>query len=141
MVARPQEQVRFEARPHGVVLAPAFARALILVGCGLGLMAVGWHWTPPGALLVVVGALTALRAVWTWERTRLIVTTERLIVRHGTFRQRRVEVPLARARAIEIDQGLLGRMLGYATLVAGELEVQYVADPRTVCRLATGSRA
>lgn len=136
MFARRQEHVRFEARPHGVVLAPALARAVVIAGCGGGLTVTGWPWTLPGALLLVVGALAALRAVWTWERTRLVLTTERLIVRHGTLRRRRAEILLTRAGAIQVEQGVLGRMLGYGTVVAGDLEVPYVVDPGHVADLA-----
>ena len=136
MVARRREEVRFEARPHGVVLAPALVRAFVLGGCGFGLTVVGWPWTAPGALLLAAAALTTLCAVWRWERTRLVVTTERLIVRHGTLRRGRADVPLARVGAIEIEEGLLGRVLGYGTVVAGDIEVPYVADARRVAELA-----
>jgi hypothetical protein len=44
-------------------------------------------------------------------------------------------VTLARAGAVEVEQSFLGRLLGYGTLVAGELEVPYVARPADVARL------
>ena len=34
--------------------------------------------------------LVALVAVWRWERTRLVVTTDKIYVVHGTFRRRAV---------------------------------------------------
>jgi hypothetical protein len=131
MVARRQERVRLEARPHGIVLAPALGRAAVLAGCCAGLWSVGWPWTLPGALLLAAAAAGALRAVWTWERTLLILTTERLIVVSGTLRRSRADVRLANV-AIQVEQGLLGRVLGYGTLIAGELEVPYVPEPRRV---------
>jgi hypothetical protein len=30
----------------------------------------------------------------------------------------------------------LGRMLGYGTVIAGELEIPFVPDPRRICSLA-----
>ena len=138
MVARPQERVRLEARPHGVVLAPSLARAAVLAGCGIGLSTVGWPWTVPGAFLLVVAAAATLPAVWRWERTRLVVTSERLVVVSGTLRRTRAEVPLSRVPAIEVEQGVVGRLLGYGTLIAGELEVAYVPHPRRVAESASG---
>jgi hypothetical protein len=44
-------------------------------------------------------------------------------------------VPLRRLGPVEVEQGVVGRVLGYGTLVAGELEVPYVARPREVARL------
>ena len=46
---------------------------------------------------------------------------------------------LARTRTIEVEETLLGRLLGYGTLIAGELEVDYVADPWRAWQAAGGS--
>jgi hypothetical protein len=40
-------------------------------------------------------------------------------------------VRLERVGAVEVDQSLLGRMLGYGTLSAGPLEITYVPQPRS----------
>jgi hypothetical protein len=37
--------------------------------------------------------------------------------------------------AVELEQGLVGRLLGYGTVVAGELEIDYVPRVRRVCTL------
>jgi uncharacterized membrane protein YdbT with pleckstrin-like domain len=70
-----------------------------------------------------------------WERTRVVVTTEKLFVVHGLLRRRAAAVRLERVDAVEVEQTLLGRALGYGTLIAGALEIPYVADPGEVCRL------
>jgi hypothetical protein len=36
-----------------------------------------------------------------------------------------------------MEQSVLGRMLGYGTVIAGELEIPYVPNPRRVCSLAS----
>jgi membrane protein YdbS with pleckstrin-like domain len=136
MTGSRRESVRLEARQHGVVLAPALARALALAAAGGALVLLGWPATVPGALAVALAAAATLRAVWRWERTRLLVTTERLVVMTGTLRRTRAEVPLARVGTLEVEQGLAGRLLGYGTLVAGDLEVPYVPDPSRVADVA-----
>ena len=78
------------------------------------------------------GALIAVMAVWRWERTRVIVTDDQLAVVRGTLRRRIAAVRLERVGAVEVDQSLLGRLLGYGTLVAGPLEITYVPQPRSV---------
>ncbi|MBW8741103.1 MAG: PH domain-containing protein, partial [Acidobacteria bacterium] len=75
-------------------------------------------------------ALLVLRAVWRWERTRVVLTTEKLFVVHGTWRRRAAAVRLSRVGPIEIEQSVLGRLLGYGTIVAGELEITHVPQPR-----------
>jgi uncharacterized membrane protein YdbT with pleckstrin-like domain len=89
----------------------------------------------PGAALVTLAALICLRAVWCWERAHLVVTTEKLFVVDGTLRRRSSSVRLRAVENLELEQSLVGRVLGYGTLVAGSLEIQHVPQPRSVYRL------
>jgi uncharacterized membrane protein YdbT with pleckstrin-like domain len=130
MVTSGWERVCLEERRHAVVLAGPFLRALGLAAVGIGLMAIGWPASIGGVALQALGAFIALRAVWNWERTRVVLTTEKLFVVHGTLRRRAAAVRLARVGTVEIEQSLLGRLLGYGTIVAGELEIEYVPGPR-----------
>lgn len=132
MVTSGWEKICLEQRRHAVVLAGPFVRALGLAVVGIGLMAIGWPASIAGVLLQALGAAVALRAVWNWERTRVVLTTEKLFVVHGTLRKRAAAVRLSRVGAVEIEQGLLGRILGYGTIVAGELEIDYVLEPKRV---------
>jgi uncharacterized membrane protein YdbT with pleckstrin-like domain len=126
------ERVCLDERRHAVVLAGPFTRALGLASVGIGCMAIGWPASIAGAALQAVGAAIALRAVWDWEQTRVVLTTEKLFVVHGTLRKRAAAVRLSRVGAVEIEQSLLGRLLGYGTIIAGELEIMYVPEPRRV---------
>jgi uncharacterized membrane protein YdbT with pleckstrin-like domain len=126
------ERICLDERRHPVVLAVPFVRALGLAAVGIGCMAVGWPVTIAGVALQTVAAFVALRAVWTWEQTRVVLTTEKLFVVHGTLRKRAAAVRLARIGPVEIEQSLLGRLLGYGTIVAGDLEIEYVPQPRRV---------
>src|SRR5262245_4480884 len=132
MVTSGWERICLDERRHAVVLVLPFARALGLAAVGIGLMAIGWPASIVGVLLQVGGAFIAVRAVWAWEQTRVVLTTDKLFVVHGTLRKRAAAVRLARIGAVEIEQGLLGRLLGYGTIVAGDLEIEYVPRPRDV---------
>jgi uncharacterized membrane protein YdbT with pleckstrin-like domain len=129
------ERVRLDRRRHGVVLARPLLRAGAASGVGVAALAAGWPVSPLGALLMLVGALVALRAVWRWERTHVVVTTEKLFVVHGTTRRRAAAVRLERVGAVEVEQTLLGRLLGYGTVIAGDLEIAYVPEPGELARL------
>jgi uncharacterized membrane protein YdbT with pleckstrin-like domain len=135
MLATPEERVCLEARRHGVVLAPALVRALVLVAVGGVLLTQAWVLLGPGALLVALGALTLLRAVWRWERTRLVVTTEKVFVINGSRRRRSTAVRLRTLQTLEVEQSLPGRLLGYGTIVAGPLEFDHVPRAKRVYRL------
>jgi uncharacterized membrane protein YdbT with pleckstrin-like domain len=107
----------------------------VLAAAGLALVVVGWPFSVGGVVLQVLAAAIALHAVWRWERTRLVVTDEQVFLVQGTFRRRASSVPLARVRDISVEQTLVGRALGYGTLVAGGLEIRYVPDPGDVWAL------
>jgi uncharacterized membrane protein YdbT with pleckstrin-like domain len=126
------ERVCLDERRHAIVLALPFARALGVATVGLALMAIGWPASIVGVVLQAVSAAIAVRAVWNWEQTRVVLTTDKLFVVHGTLRKRAAAVRLARIGAVEIEQGLVGRVLGYGTIVAGDLEIEYVPKPRDV---------
>ncbi len=131
----PDEQVCLEARRHSVVLARPLVRALVLVGSGGVLLTQPWALLIPGALLVAAGALTLLRAVWAWEMTRLVVTTDKMFVIKGSRRRRSAAVRLRALQTLEVEQSLPGRLLGYGTIVAGPLELDHVPRARSVYRL------
>jgi uncharacterized membrane protein YdbT with pleckstrin-like domain len=136
----PGEEVQLESRPHGIALAPPLARSLVLALAGGALVLIGprfsWALAAVGAVLLGAGAVLALSAVWRWDRTKLVLTTEKLFVVYGIARRRAAAVRLARVPAIEVEQSLLGHLLGYGTVIAGDLEIPYVPSPRDVCRLA-----
>jgi uncharacterized membrane protein YdbT with pleckstrin-like domain len=135
MLVHPDEQVYLDARRHGVVLARPLGRAAVLAGLGAVLLALPWPLPLPGAALVVIAAAVCLRAVWLWERARLVVTTEKLLVVDGTLRRRSSSVRLRTVERLELEQSFPGRLLGYGTLVAGSLEIEHVTQPRSVYRL------
>jgi uncharacterized membrane protein YdbT with pleckstrin-like domain len=132
MITSGWEKICLDERRHAVVLALPFARALGVAAVGIGLMAIGWPASIAGVALQALGAFIALRAVWNWEQTRVVLTTDKLFVVHGTLRKRAAAVRLARIGTVEIEQGLIGRLLGYGTIVAGVLEIEYVPEPRRV---------
>lgn len=133
----PGEKVRLEERPHAAALARPLGRALLaaVVGAILVLAAPATLGLV-GAFLLAVAALYSLAAVWRWDRTQLVVTSDKLFITYGIAQRRAAAVRLARVGPVEMRQSVLGRMLGYGTVTAGELEIPYVPDPDKVCSLA-----
>ena len=134
-MVRHDEEVCFDARRHGAALARPLTQAVVLALIGGILLAEPWPLQVPGAALIVVAAAICLRAVWRWERTHLVVTTDKLCLVDGTLRRRSSTVRLRSVENLELDQTLLGRLFGYGTLVAGPLEIDHVPDPRRLYRL------
>ncbi len=132
MWTRTRERTCWESRRHAVVLARPLARGLAFGAVGFVCFTIGWPVMLVAPVLIGLGGLGAGLSVWRWERTRVVVTTERLFVVHGTLRRRVAAVHVDSIGAIEVEQSLVGRLLGYGTLVAGELEIPFVPHPRRV---------
>jgi len=135
MLADAEEHVFLDARPHGIVLVRPLSRAVLATVVGGALLAFTWPLAVAGAALMGVGAVVAVRAVWRWERTRVVVTDEKVFVVHGVVRRRAAAVHLARVGSVEFEQSLPGRLLGYGTVVLGELEIEGVRRPGELCGL------
>ena len=130
MLEQREEQICLDSRRHGIVLVRPLLRALLLAVCGLGAFLGGWPLSAVGAVLLALAAVVATGAVWRWDRTHVVLTTEKIFVSHGVVRRRAAAVQLSRVGAVEIEQSLPGRIFGYGTLVAGDLEIRCVARPR-----------
>jgi membrane protein YdbS with pleckstrin-like domain len=123
------EQIYVDARRHGVVLVRPLGRAFVLALLGAVAFLGGWPVSAAGAALLLLAALGAVVAVWRFDRTRVVLTADKLFVVHGTLRRRAAAVRLEKIQTVEVEQSLLGRLLGYGTLVAGDLEISCVARP------------
>jgi membrane protein YdbS with pleckstrin-like domain len=129
MVGSAQERVYVDARRHGVVLVRPLGRALVIALLGAIAFLGGWPVSAAGAALLWVAAVGAVVAVWRFDRTRVVLTGDKLFVVHGTLRRRAAAVRLEKIQTVEVEQSLLGRLFGYGTLVAGDLEISCVARP------------
>ena len=122
-----------EVHRHGIALARPLLRALTVALVGALCLWAPWTATAAaGAVLLALAAAIAVIAVFRWDRTHLAVTGNALVVEHGFLSRKSATVSL-NGTVFEIERPLLGRILGYATVVAGELEIDCV--PRRLTRL------
>lgn len=124
------ERVYFDVRRHGVVLLRPFLWSTALTVAGVFLLAMPWPVPIVAPIVIGIGAVSACAAVWRWDRTRFVVTTEKVFLVQGVARKRASAVRLNGLRSISLEQSLLGRLLGYGTLHAGPLEVEHVPRAR-----------
>jgi hypothetical protein len=129
------EDIVVDARCHGIVLVPPLSRAAVIAGLGALGVSFGGIVAVVGALLLIVAGTLAAATVVRWDRTHVVLTTEKLFVVHGVLRRRAAAVRLRRIGAVEVEQTLIGRVLGYGTIVAGDLEIPYVPEPQRVSGL------
>jgi uncharacterized membrane protein YdbT with pleckstrin-like domain len=129
------EEICLDARRHGVVLARPLGQAVGLAVVGGILLTQIWPLALLGAVAIAAGALTALRAVWRWEWTHFVVTTERVYLAQGSLHRRAKAVRLRTVDAVELEQSAAGRLLGYGTVVVGPLAIEHIPEPKEVTQL------
>ena len=122
-----------QAHRHGIALARPFFRALVLALAGAACFLAPWPVVGvAGAVLLGLAAVIAVVGVVRWDRTHLALTPNALVVEHGFLSRRTASISRS-GTVFEVERTLLGRILGYGTVVAGELEMDYV--PRRLTRL------
>lgn len=107
-----------------------FLRAMALAIAGAFLLTMPWPVPMAGPVVIGIAAASAFAAVWRWDRTRFVVTTEKVFLVEGVARKRAAAVRVHDLGSITIEQSPLGRLLGYGTLHAGPLEVEHVPHAR-----------
>jgi uncharacterized membrane protein YdbT with pleckstrin-like domain len=135
VLADDHEEICLEARRHGIVLVRPLAWATVLAGAGGAVATLPSPLSMAGVALVALGAAVTIRAVWKWERTRVVVTTEKVFVVNGTLRRRARAVRLAAGEAVELEQSFAGQLLGYGTVLVGPLALDHIHRPKRLYHL------
>lgn len=95
-----------------VFVGPAVVGAI-----GILIMLAGRKAVPIGIVLLLVGAAAALPRYISFATSEFAITDKRVIIKVGLLRRQTLELQLSKLEAIAVDQGLLGRILGYGNIV------------------------
>lgn len=64
-----------------------------------------------------IGALFLVAALLRYVSTEMAVTNKRVIAKQGFIRRSTIELNLARVESIQVDQGILGRIFDFGSIV------------------------
>lgn len=102
------------ARNKVVLLFPMLIATLFAVAALAGLLA---QQAVAIVLVLLLLAITTGGIAWLVFRSAdFAVTTSRLILKQGLISRRTLELQLNKVEAVNVEQSLLGRILGYGTL-------------------------
>ena|SRR3990172_13393557 len=127
------EEIRYRGWLHWTALLRWYGAALLFLLAGVGLLALGTAAIAaltaiPGAeavrgLIPFAGAAClAASALFVWiarlvrSSSEFAITNKRVILKTGIFRRRTTEMFLPKIESVQVDQGLLARLLNYGTL-------------------------
>ena len=102
---------------------------MIAVVASIALGVVALIYTDVGAFNLIAGVAILASLMWfgfryvVWTTTNFVVTTDRLISRHGVFSREGIEIPLERINTVFFRQTLFERMIG-----SGDLELESASE-------------
>ena len=124
----PDEAVIYREKLHCVVfLWPAVWFILSLVCSGVESLAFF------GGLFFLVAILTGLSSVVNYTSSEFGVTDKRVIAKVGFVKRSSIEVLLTKVEGAMVDQGILGRILGYGSVIisgTGGMKEPFHKTPR-----------
>ena len=110
----PGERVRYRAHLHKLIyVLPGLFTLLLTVGAVLAFLADS-VW---GAVaLFAVGCIPLVLTLIKYVTSEFAVTDKRVIIKVGWIRRRTLETMLSKVEAIGVDQGIVGRILGFGSI-------------------------
>ncbi len=113
------ETVLYRTRLHWIVLLkPVFAAVVLLfLPAGLLLYVKGRDMTWPAVALFALGIIVIWWGSFRRNATEMAVTDRRVIIKQGIASRKSLELVLAKVESIVVTESVMGRMLGYGTLV------------------------
>jgi hypothetical protein len=121
-VLQPGETISYRARLHWII----YVWGVVLVAVAIGLAAAAVTLKSPeiriGLLLAAVialflGLFHMIRAWIVAVNTEIIVTSRRVIYKTGFISRNTVEMNLDKVESVLVQQGVLGRMLDFGTVI------------------------
>ncbi len=121
------EEIALDLHPHWWFFAQPAAALAAAVLLGVGVL-VRWD-DPPDFVMVFFGLVILVALGWfglyyaRWVTTHFVITSDRLIYRHGVLAKKGIEIPLERVNTVFFSQSIFERIVGSGDLViesAGE---------------------
>ena len=110
----PGERIESRANLHWLV----FVLPILLFIAAIWLFSVGGNIAKFLALILIVGALvTGLSAIIERQTCKFAVTNKRVLIKTGLIRRHSLETLLSKIESIGVAQSILGRILGFGTIV------------------------
>jgi uncharacterized membrane protein YdbT with pleckstrin-like domain len=143
------EEVLADLHPHWAYFTKP---ALVLLGgiaLGVGALVTSKGWLKDALMyasfaVMAVGALWVLLRFFKWFTTNVVVTSDRLIFRSGTFAKSGIEIPIDRVMNVNFKQSVWERMIGSGDLLiesggeGGQERFSNVRRPASLQKLIMG---
>ena len=104
----PNEVVRYKASLHWIIFVPTF----FLLALAFVFEATGIAW-----VFIIIALYSFAKAILRKLGSEFMLTNKRVVFRQGIISRKTVEIILAKCEGVSVDQSIIGRILGFGTLV------------------------
>jgi len=93
-----------------------------------------------GVFFLLFAILSGITSLINYSNSELGITNKRVIVKMGFIRRNSLGVLLSKVEGIQVNQGILGRILGYGSIIVSGTAAQKIRSIRYQPRLNFGGR-
>ncbi len=107
------ESVVYLTRLHWVIFITPFiwlTLSIMLVNAGAELAAIG-------GVFAIVAIFSGISSIIRYKTSEFGITSKRVIIKTGFIRRDSLEILLNKVEGIQVNQGIVGRILGYGSIV------------------------
>ena len=118
------EELAVDLHPHWWYFAETVFAFVVSIIIGIIVLGTDESWLKWIALALIVGsAVWLLLRYLKWATTNFVITSDRVIFRHGVVAKSGIEIPLERVNSVHFNQSVFERMIG-----AGDLLIESGAE-------------
>jgi membrane protein YdbS with pleckstrin-like domain len=118
------EELAVDLHPHWWYFAETVFAFVVSIVIGIVVLGTDESWLKWIALgLIVASAIWLLIRYLKWATTNFVITSDRVIFRHGVIAKSGIEIPLERVNSVHFNQSVFERMIG-----AGDLLIESGAE-------------
>jgi uncharacterized membrane protein YdbT with pleckstrin-like domain len=121
-ILQPDEKVLVIGRLHWII----YWHAIVSFVCAAGAAATAIYFKDTNyiwmivvvltVVFVIYGLIALIRAWWHAFTTEIAVTNHRVIYKTGFINRHTAEMNIDKIESVDVDQSILGRILGYGTI-------------------------
>ena len=109
----PGESVTYRAKLHWIV----FLWPIFWFVVAMALLSGGRQSAGAGEVVILFAILTGIGSFINYTTSEFGITNKRVMVKVGFIKRNSLEVLLTKVEGVQVTQGILGRILGYGTIV------------------------
>lgn len=106
------EDILYRGKLHWVV----FLWSIIWIVVAIILFSGGGDTATVGGIFILIAIITGIASFINYKTSEFGISNKRVIVKVGFIRRNSVEVLLNKVEGIQVNQGILGRILGFGSI-------------------------